>query len=97
MTGLGACRCQGSRKLAVSSQVSNITLLAVYVDMGTREVVGYGVSTPDDEEPGLRGNVDPVFSPRILLQVYDYKSGEKVYDGKRENMGRISPFGKSDD
>ena len=59
-------RCQGSRKLAVSSQVSNITLLAVYVDMGTREVVGYGVSTPDDEEPGLRGNVDPVFSPRMV-------------------------------
>ena len=93
-------RCQGSRKLAVSSQVSNITLLAVYVDMGTREVVGYGVSTPDDEEPGLRGNVNPVFSPRdgdAIVQVYDYKSGEKVYDGKRENMGRICPFGKSDD
>ena len=43
-------RCKGSRKLVVESEISNITLLAVYVDMEAESVAGWSVDSPSNTE-----------------------------------------------
>ena len=70
--------CSGTLKVFSAVRWSQITRLAVWVNMEDRSVAGFAVtSQPED-------NLQPVFEipdPDELAKVYEAKTGEIVYEG----------------
>ena len=85
--------CRGTRMTVVSTKVSNITKLALWVDIEAKEVVAY---VPGAPEPGETGPIEAPLENDLKVLVYDAKSGELIYDGTHGDLGKLCPEGTED-
>lgn len=85
--------CRGTRKTVVSTEVSNITKLALWVDLEAKEVVAY---VPGAHEPGEIGPVEAPLKDDLKVLVYDVDTGDLIYDGTHGDLEKLCPAGTED-
>ena len=82
--------CSGTRQSYTSLLWHDVTRLVVWVDMESRSVAGFGVTSEpeDDTQPHL----EPI-SPGEPVKIYDAKSRDIIYEGSlSDGPTRVSEF-----
>ena len=91
-------RCQGTRKVVTTNTVSNITRLTVFIDMEAREVAAYSLPGPDSPDLVAQMPTFPAIGGDTTVKMYDFETGELVYDGTLEDIeDKLCPSGSEDD
>ena len=87
--------CQNTRRAVGTMEFTNVSKLAVHVDVPGEEVIGTAVgAAPRD---GSGGAVEETLTSDHKVKVYDNKTGDLVYDGRVEDLAVKCEPGTEDD
>ena len=94
--------CQNTWQVEIADPFSNVTHLAVYVDMVNKKVVGHAPTSPDDIAGGIKDEYIPVAEPldakATKVFVYDFATEEYLFEGNLADLREKScPAGLEDD
>ena len=71
-------KCRGTRKISHTQKWGHITRLVTWVDLGTKSVVGYGVtSEPEDDPEATMGTLNLLG----IVSLYDVQTGKRLITG----------------
>lgn len=82
--------CGGALTAESSVTFSNVTRLAMFVDLKSKEIVGTAIGAPPEDTPGA---VPETITPAHNIKAYDAETGQLVYDGSINNIGDKCPEG----